>query len=121
MLAAAAEVVWLLHTYGISAAESHAAVNEPRQSLSATTNPPLHSQAESYADLKRWLTDFEVRQERKLHAIYEEIAELRTDIAALHTGFAVYSQTDSTSESQLYAPSAESVIERGVNAGWSQM
>ncbi|KZP26031.1 hypothetical protein FIBSPDRAFT_887695 [Athelia psychrophila] len=64
--------------------------------------------------------DFEIRQEQKLHDIHEEIAELRTSITAL-TGLAAYSQMDSSDGSQLDAPSAQTLIERGVIAGWSQM
>lgn len=113
-------VVAVVYTYGISAAESHAAVSEDHQTHSATKNPPSHS-PEPYTALMRWLSDFEIRQERKLHTVYEEIAELRADIAGLHTGLeAYYSQMDSRGKSQLYAPSAESMIERGVMAGWSQ-
>ena len=75
----------------------------------------------SYTDLMGWLRDFEVHQDRALQALWEQINEIWTDVAALvHTGTSEYEQMDSSSSTQLSSLSTESLIQRGVMAGWSQ-
>lgn len=62
--------------------------------------------------------DFEIRQDHKFHAIHQQITDLQMDIAALRHELATSLPVGSSDETQMYAPSAESLIERGVMAGW---
>ena len=62
--------------------------------------------------------DFEIRQDHKFHAMYQQITDLQMVIASLRDKLATSLPMASSDGTQMYAPSAESLIERGVMAGW---
>ena len=103
-----------------SAVDSHAPYN--KDSEIPTT---VHSGCPaSQLHLVQWLTDFETRQASKFQVLEEQIMNLQADIAALRSSGPGLSDSepaqDGLEDSQLEALSTESVIARGVMAGWRE-
>ena len=80
---------------------------------------PSSSHSTSHAHLIQWLMDFETRQNNQFRVINEQISRLQAEITDLYSSLSESSPTPNDLDgSQLEELSTESVIARGVLAGW---